>query len=72
MGPERSTEFKREYWHENKWEQTNCRAGNEVSPQRHEVLEQPSGRRTEFKNTPVFRAGLVQPLEGVIGHGCPW
>lgn len=58
LGPGRSTESEREYWHKNKWEQANCRVGNEVSPQSQEVLEQPSRRRSEFKNTTAFRAGL--------------
>lgn len=71
MGPERSTEFTREYWHKNKWEQTNCRAGNEVSPQRHEILEQPSRRRTELKNTTAFRAGLVQSRKGLWAMAAP-
>lgn len=66
MGAKRSTAFKGEHWHKNKWEQTNHRAGNEVSPQRHEVLEQPFRRRTEFKDTTAFKMELVQSLKGVI------
>lgn len=71
IGRRRSAEFKGKHWHKNKWEQTNHKAGNEVFPQGHEVLEQPSRRRMEFKNTPAFKMELVQSLKGLRDVAAP-